>query len=143
LNYDGIMLEVHPDPDKAWSDPKQQIQPNEFSAMKDRLKYRQVFTDNAEFLESLENFRHQIDEIDEEIMSLMASRMNLAAGIGDYKKQNNISILQTGRWSEILDKNIAKGNQMGLSAEFVSGLLKAVHQESINRQHQIMKNNED
>ncbi|HKL02177.1 MAG TPA: chorismate mutase [Cryomorphaceae bacterium] len=143
LNYDGIMLEVHPDPDKAWSDPKQQIQPNEFSAMKDRLKYRQVFTDNAEFLESLENFRHQIDEIDEEIMSLMASRMNLAAGIGAYKKQNNISILQTGRWSEILDKNIAKGNQMGLSAEFVSGLLKAVHQESINRQHQIMKNNED
>jgi chorismate mutase len=140
LNYDGIMLEVHPDPDKAWSDPKQQVTPATFKAMKERLKFREASSDDEEFLESLENFRHQIDEIDDEIMSLMASRMALADGIGAYKKRNNIAILQTKRWSEILEKNIQKGTQKGLSVEFVSTFLKAIHQESINRQHLIMKN---
>jgi chorismate mutase len=90
-------------------------------------------------LQSLENFRHQIDEIDDEIISLMANRMKLADKIGEYKKRNNISILQTKRWSEILQKNIDKGGKLDLSDEFMTSLFKAVHQESINRQHRIMK----
>lgn len=138
LNYDGIMLEVHPDPDRALSDAQQQITPSTFNEIKERLKYRQAFTDNEEFLSSLENFRHQIDEIDDEIIALMSSRMKLADGIGNYKKRNNISILQTKRWSEILAKNVAKGSKIGLSDEFVSNFFRAVHQESINRQHKIM-----
>mgnify|MGYP001025338546 CR=1 FL=1 len=139
LNYDGIMLEVHPDPNSALSDPEQQITPQVFKEMKARLQYRQAFTDNEEFLQSLENFRHQIDEIDDEIISLMASRMKLAGKIGEYKKRNNISILQTKRWSEILQKNVEKGDKLDLSSEFMTSLFKAVHQESINRQHKIMK----
>jgi chorismate mutase len=143
LNYDGIMLEVHPDPDKAWSDAQQQITPKAFEEIKNRLQFRQSGQGDEAFLESMENFRHQIDEIDDEIMTLMASRMKLAEGIAGYKKRNNISILQTGRWSEILEKSIEKGSRMGLSKEFVNRMLKAVHQESINRQHKIMSGKGD
>jgi len=139
LNYDGIMLEVHPDPQAALSDPEQQITPDTFKEIKNRLQYRQAFTDNEEFLQSIDNFRHQIDEIDDEIISLLANRMQLADKIGAYKKRNNISILQTKRWSEILQKNVDKGQKLNLSKEFVSSMFKAVHQESINRQHRIMK----
>ncbi len=138
LNYDGIMLEVHPDPDRAWSDAAQQVTPAVYKDLKDRLEFRSAGSDDLAFLESIENFRHQIDEIDDEIMSLMANRMKLAESIGAYKKRKNISILQTKRWGDILAKSIEKGGRLGLSEEFVSAMLRAVHQESINRQHGVM-----
>ena len=143
LNYDGIMLEVHPRPDEAWSDSAQQITPEVYKEVKSRLQFRMATTDDADFLDSLEALRGQIDEIDDEILALLEARMQLSDGIGLYKKKNNISILQTGRWSEILDNSIAKGARKGLSAEVIAGVWKAVHQESINRQHKGMKRKDD
>ena len=142
LNYDGIMMEVHPDPDNALSDAEQQITPSAFKEMKSRLKYRPAEIDDTEFIISLGNLRLQIDEIDDEIISLMNSRMEIVDQIGAYKKRNNISILQTKRWSEIMQRCIAKGNELGLSTNFISNMLKAVHQESINRQHDILNREE-
>src|SRR5690554_4087366 len=142
LNYDGIMMEVHPNPDIALSDADQQITPATFMEMKAGLKYRPAEIDDSAFIESLGNLRLQIDEIDDEIISLMNSRMEIVDQIGAYKKRNNISILQTKRWSEIMERCIAKGNELGLSTDFISNMLKAVHQESINRQHKIL-NRED
>jgi len=139
LNYDGIMMEVHPDPDNALSDAQQQITPGTFAEIKSRLKYRPSGIDNADFKESLASLRFQIDEIDDEIISLMNSRMVIVDEIGSYKKRNNISILQTKRWNEILERCVTKGSELGLTPEFISNLLKAVHQESINRQHDILK----
>lgn len=142
LNYDGIMMEVHPNPDSALSDADQQITPAAFKEMKARLKYRPAEIDDTDFIKSLANLRLQIDEIDDEIISLMNSRMEIVDQIGVCKMQNNISILQTKRWSEIMKRCIAKGNELGLSTDFISNMLKAIHQESINRQHNIL-NRED
>lgn len=138
LNYDGLMTEVHPDPDKAWSDAAQQITPAQFLDLRNQLVLRKPTTDDIEFLERLDHLRHDIDEIDNEILNLLGRRMQLAEKIGQYKKRNNIAILQTDRWNEILEQAMAKGKLKGLSQEFVEVLLRAVHQESINHQASVM-----
>ena len=91
-----------------------------------------------EFLENLEHLRHEIDELDEELLNLLSQRMKLAERIGEYKKRNNISILQASRWNEILERAVIKGRIKGLSEEFVTVMLKAIHQESINHQASVM-----
>ncbi len=138
LNYDGLMTETHPTPDQAWSDAAQQITPAQFAELMARLVVRKPTTSDPEFLHNLDLLRHEIDEIDEELLNLMGRRMVLADDIGRYKKRNNIAILQTSRWNEILQRAIAKGRDKGLSEEFVTVLLRAVHQESINHQERIM-----
>lgn len=142
LNYDGIMLEVHPDPDNALSDARQQITPEAFSALKQRLQYRPSESQNNAFRESLHNLRLQIDEIDDELVSLLNSRMEIIDNIGAYKKRNNISILQTRRWSEILERCEAKARELGLNPDFISRFLETIHHESINRQHDILNRDE-
>mgnify|MGYP000474398229 CR=1 FL=1 len=138
LNFDGLMTEVHPRPDDAWSDAKQQITPSTFGELIEQLIVRKQSSNDLEFQESLENIRHQIDEIDDEVMHLLGNRMQLAEKIGEYKKKNNISILQASRWNEILENAIAKGKAFGLSEGFVASFLQAIHQESINHQADVM-----
>lgn len=138
LNYDGIMTEVHPTPDDAWSDAKQQITPTQFKELVDQLVFRNPTTDDIEFLETLDHLRKEIDQIDNELLNLLGHRMELADSIGQYKKRNNIAILQTSRWNEILETMSAKGQAKGLSQEFVTTILRAIHQESINHQEKVM-----
>lgn len=138
LNYDGLMTETHPDPDQAWSDAKQQLAPAAFGELVSRLVLRRETTNDAVFLESLENIRHKIDDLDLELLNLLARRMRMATDIGRYKRRHNIAILQSNRWNEILERGIADGQARGLSAAFVEKLLNAVHQESIERQQQVM-----
>ncbi|MCB0678704.1 MAG: bifunctional 3-deoxy-7-phosphoheptulonate synthase/chorismate mutase type II [Saprospiraceae bacterium] len=138
LNFDGVMTEVHPRPDEAWSDAEQQLTPDQFAELLGQLVLRQPTTDDEAFLENLEHLRHQIDDIDDELMNLLCMRMQLAERIGAYKKRNNISILQPERWGEILEKAIVKGKVKGLSEEFVAVMLKAIHEESINHQARVM-----
>jgi chorismate mutase len=138
LNFEGLMTEVHPNPDEAWSDAQQQITPAQYKEMMDQIIFRQTTTDNMEFLENLEHLRHEIDELDDELLNLIGQRMKLAERIGEYKKRNNIAILQTTRWNEILERAVTKGHLRGLSEEFVVVMLKAIHQESINHQVRVM-----
>ncbi len=138
LNYDGVMTEVHPDPDNAWSDAAQQITPREFGELINQLVYRQPSSDDPEYQEHIDHLRHEIDEIDEELLNLLGRRMKIAEGIGEYKKRNNIAILQTDRWNEILGRAVARGQLHGLSEEFISVILRAIHQESINHQEKVM-----
>ncbi len=139
LNYDGLMTEVHHTPDAAWSDAKQQITPLVYYELCQRLVLRRETTDNVSFLEHIENLRHKIDEVDLEMMNLLARRMRLAEDIGRYKKRNNIAILQTARWNEILEKAYQQGRERGLNDPFVEKFLTAVHQESIAHQTKIMQ----
>lgn len=132
------MTEVHPTPDDAWSDAKQQITPDQFAELIDQLVIRQPTTDNLEFLSKLDQLRKAIDEVDEDILNLYSKRMQLADQIGQYKKENNISILQTTRWNEILESVVAKGKGKGLSEGFLETVLRAVHQESIEHQEAVM-----
>ncbi len=143
LNYDGIMTEVHPNPDEAWSDAKQQITPFRYKEMVDQLVPRQSTTNDEEFIENLAYLRHEIDEVDQDLLNLLSRRMGLSKKIGAYKKRNNIAILQTDRWNEILERAIEKGADKGLSPEFMSILLKAIHQESINHQVRVMRESEE
>jgi len=138
LNYDGLMTEVHPDPDKAWSDAEQQITPDVFKKMMDELILRAPTSNDPEYLENIDHLRNEIDEIDEELINILGNRMKIAQKIGSYKKRNNIAILQTDRWSEILDKAVAKGSKKGLSNEFIESILRAIHDESISHQEKIM-----
>jgi len=138
LNFHGLMTETHPDPDNAWSDAKQQITPDVFKGLVDSLILRETVSRDEAFLHNIEDLRSQIDLIDNEVLDLISKRMKIADNIGEYKKRNNISILQPSRWSEILETATAKGKVRGLSEDFIGTFLKAIHQESINHQESVM-----
>lgn len=138
LDYDGLMLETHVDPDNAWSDAKQQITPEKFGEMLDNIIWRHERTDQREFNTALEKLRNQINGIDDEILQLLGNRMKIAEKIGQYKKENNITILQTNRWNEILERGVKAGEKLGLTKDFITKYFDAVHLESINRQNKVM-----
>ena len=138
LQMDGIMTEVHPTPDEAWSDAAQQITPSVFGKLVKGLKIRLKSTNDVEFLEHIDDLRHQIDHVDAELLELYGKRMQLSESIGKYKKKKNIAILQSSRWNEILEYSIEKGREKGLSDGFVTQILTAIHQESINHQTKVM-----
>jgi chorismate mutase len=138
LDYDGLMLETHVDPDNAWSDAKQQITPEKFGEMLDNITWRHERTDQRDFNTALEKLRNQINGIDDEILQLLGNRMKIAEKIGQYKKENNITILQTNRWNEILERGVKAGEKLGLTKDFITKYFDAVHLESINRQNKVM-----
>lgn len=138
LDFDGLMIESHIDPDKAWSDAKQQITPEKLAEMLNDILWRNEDADSKEYHAALEKLRQQINHLDDELMQILSQRMNLADKIGQYKKDNNITILQTSRWNEILERALKKGEKIGLSNEFITKYFDAVHMESINHQNKIM-----
>ena len=138
LDFGGLMIESHIDPDKAWSDAKQQITPERLAEMLDALVWRSENTDKKEFITAMDTLREQINHIDDELIQLLGQRMRIADQIGTYKKDNNITILQTNRWNSILEKAFAKGDKLNLSKEFITKYYDAVHMESINHQNKIM-----
>jgi chorismate mutase len=138
LDYDGLIIESHIDPDKAWSDAKQQVTPERLAEILSAIKWRHETTDKKEFVVALEKLREQINHIDDELMQLLGQRMKIADKIGQYKKENDITILQTNRWNELLERAYKKGEALGLSKEFISKYYDSVHMESINHQNRIM-----
>jgi chorismate mutase len=138
LKYDGLVIETHNDPDKAWSDAEQQITPAQLAEMLHCIKWRKEDAASEEYHAALEKLRQQINHLDDELLQLLGQRVKISEQIGSYKKENNITILQTSRWKEILDRSYAKGDQLGLSKEFIKKYVEAVHMESINHQNKIM-----
>ena len=138
LDFDGLMIESHIDPDNAWSDAKQQITPERLSELLSGIKWRHETITEKEFLSALAKLREQINQIDDELMQLLGQRMRIADKIGEFKKNNNITILQTNRWNEILERAFLKGEALGLSKEFITKYYDAVHLESINHQNRVM-----
>jgi chorismate mutase len=140
LNFDGLMIESHIDPANALSDAAQQLTPNDLKELLSRLIMRNPSPSDPKLLDVLGELRQQIDVYDDHLLDLMEKRMKVAETIGRYKKENNITILQSLRWDEIIKKAIAKGKEKGLSAELIDSMFKAIHQESINHQMKIMNN---
>jgi chorismate mutase len=138
LNFDGLMIETHWDPDNAWSDAKQQVTPSRLLEIMNDLKIRKKTTDEESYQTELSNLREQIDVIDQGILDTLGKRMNIAESIGQLKKENNVAVLQNKRWNEILDTMKQEGNQRGLSEEFITRIFKAIHQESINHQEKVI-----
>ncbi|MCW5516086.1 bifunctional 3-deoxy-7-phosphoheptulonate synthase/chorismate mutase type II [Muriicola sp. Z0-33] len=139
LNFDGLMIETHNDPDNAWSDAAQQVTPKALVQIMEDLKIRKETDQEAEYNAKLSNLRAQIDVIDHQLIETLAKRMKVADGIGTLKKQKNVAVLQTNRWNAILGKMILEGESKGLSEEFVLRMFKAIHQESINHQEKIIQ----
>ncbi len=138
LDYSGLMVESHIDPDNAWSDPKQQVTPEQLKEMLEMIIWRRDDVNSDEYHRALENLRQQINHLDDELMQILGQRMRVAEQIGKYKKENNITILQTNRWNEIIERASLKGDKLGLSKEFITRYFDAVHMESINHQKKIM-----
>ena len=138
LNYDGLIIETHIDPDNAWSDAAQQVTPATLKQMFVNLRVRKVSDDESEYNQKMAKLRMQIDEFDGKLLEILGNRMKVADKIGLLKKEKNVAILQNQRWNEILGKMILEGEEKGLSNEFVMQLFKAIHQESISHQEKVI-----
>lgn len=138
LGYDGLMIETHPDPDRALSDAAQQVTPNRLAEILEQLRISKKSSSNAIFLNQLEDLREKIDHIDQEMIETLATRMRLIERIGEYKKDNNVTVFQLERWNEIMKTRPDWGHQANLASEFVKELYRVIHDESIRIQTEIM-----
>lgn len=138
LNYNGFIIETHHDPDNAWSDAKQQITPAVLKQMTIDLKLRKAVGDDAAYKNKIAKLRMKIEDIDNKLINTFGKRMEIADKIGLLKKENNVAILQTKRWNEILDRMILEGETNKLSEEFILKMYQAIHQESINHQKRVI-----
>jgi chorismate mutase len=139
LNFNGVMVESHITPDDAWSDAKQQVTPADLVKLLDSIIWRAEGSDSVAYQNSLDELRGVIDRLDDEILRLLSMRMEVAEGIGFIKRENNVMILQPSRWNQIVDRVLARSQELGLSEEFLKILMEAIHIESINKQNHIMQ----
>ena len=138
LNFDGLMIETHYDPENAWSDAAQQVTPTKLKSIMDELKIKKTTETASSYREPLENLRAQINVVDDQLIEMLGKRMQVADKIGALKKDQNVAVLQSRRWNEILGNMVLEGDSRGLSEEFVLKMFKAIHQESINHQEKII-----
>jgi len=138
LATDGLMIECHINPDEALTDARQQITPEQLKTLLSNLTFRAKNSGSVEH--DLANLRGEIDDIDAELLQLLARRMEVSAQIGEYKKRNNVTVVQMDRWKKILADHIATGNDLGLSPQLINEVFEAIHQASIERQSRIMEN---
>ncbi|MCI6160976.1 MAG: bifunctional 3-deoxy-7-phosphoheptulonate synthase/chorismate mutase type II [Prevotellaceae bacterium] len=134
LGFDGLIIESHCTPDKAWSDAQQQVTPDALDEIISGL----VIRDKNIASEDIFQLRNQIDELDDELMELLSKRMRVCREIGQYKKEHNMTVLQPIRYTEILDKRGIQGSQCGMDSTFVKRVFEAVHQESVRQQMEII-----
>ncbi len=134
LNYDGLIIETHCDPDSAWSDASQQVTPDRLKEILDSL----VIRNGKQSTEDLSDLRRQIDELDDQLLELLAKRMRISCEIGTFKKEHNMIIVQTDRYDEILNKRIKQAEEMNMNPEFMRVVLEAIHEESVRQQVDIL-----
>jgi len=138
LDYDGLIIESHRDPDNAWSDARQQITPETLHELLTKLKIRKATSEDKEFINHLEDLRHQIDDIDRELFEAMAARMRVVDKIAYYKKTNNVTVFQKNRWKEISESRRKLALSLNLNPAFMDEMFKLIHDASIRRQTEII-----
>lgn len=139
MGFNGLMVECHCCPDEAWSDAKQQITPDKLKDVLSTLILRK----DVEATEFLASFRKQIDEMDDQLMDMLAKRMQVSRDIAQYKKEQNMRVVQTTRYTEILDKRAAQGILCGMNPDFIRHIYEAIHEESVRLQTEIINRQED
>lgn len=138
MDMQGLMIESHIDPSVAWTDAKQQVTPKALADLIDNLTLRKPEVKSADIKDALADLRSQIDKIDDLVIQKLAERMQIVEKIGNYKKDNGITILQVNRWDEILKKGVQYGKALKLDNDFTEKLLELIHSESIRKQTEIM-----
>ena len=130
LGFDGLMIESHISPDEALSDARQQISPLELKNILDSLIVRKENISN----EGLMKYRNEIDELDDQLMEILAKRMEISRNIGEYKKLHNLTVRQADRYREIIEKRALQGSLNGMSDNFVRKIFENIHDESVRNQ---------
>lgn len=138
MGFEGLMIESHINPDKAWSDAKQQVTPERLAQILHNLIIRQPRMETDE-LQELHDLRARVDRIDDYIIELLCERMGISEEIGEFKKANQLAIHQADRWSHIVKRALAKGKTGGLTEEFILKFYQQVHNESIRHQSEVME----
>jgi chorismate mutase len=138
LDYDGLIIETHRDPENAWSDAAQQVTPETLGSILKNLKYRTPTSKDKDFITVLSELREQVDQLDKELFDIIAQRMDIVEKMGLYKKQNNVTVFQKSRWQEMSESRSKWAEQLGLNPEFMWDLFKLIHDASIRRQEVIM-----
>ena len=134
LGFDGLIVESHCDPDCAWSDKNQQVTPDALHYILNML----VIRETTQTTENLSELRSQIDQLDNQLLELLAKRMRVSREIGQYKKEHSMPVLQTSRYDEILQKRMAEAVELGMSADFMKEVMQAIHEESVHQQMEII-----
>lgn len=134
VNFDGLIIETHCNPDCAWSDKDQQVTPARLKEILAAL----VIRDGKQSTEDLSDLRTQIDQLDDQLLELLAKRMRVSKEIGTFKKEHDLTIVQTDRYDEILTKRIAQASEMSMNPEFMRVVLEAIHEESVRQQMDIL-----
>lgn len=134
LGFEGLIIETHCDPEKAWSDAAQQVTPNVLKDIIDNLIIRETVCTT----EDLSQLRRQIDQLDQSLLELLSKRMRVSKEIGTFKKEHDMAIVQTDRYDDILRRRIAEATDMGMNPEFMRVILEAIHEESVRVQLDIL-----
>lgn len=134
LGMDGLIVESHCSPDEAWSDASQQVTPD----ILDYILSMLVIRDTVAQGDTLTSLRKDIDELDNELIDLLAKRMRISRKIGEYKKEHDMAIVQTRRYSEILDKRGAQGTLKGIESDCIKNIFEHIHEESVRQQMDII-----
>jgi chorismate mutase len=138
LQMDGLMIEVHPDPDRALSDPAQQLTPAAFVAMIDALVFRRPHPDSLEFESAIAEHRKNIDRIDDELTLLLAERLKIIEKVAQLKRRHAVTAFQLERWDELIQKRTAQAASLSLDVEFLTEIYKLIHEAALNRQSRVM-----
>lgn len=139
LNFDGLMIETHITPEKAWSDADQQITPARLDEILSELKVRKDTSSDKDFNDHLDDLRKKIDNLDRELIEVLAARMAIVEKIGEYKRENNVTTYQVKRWDDIMKNRAELATKMNLTPEYIIEIYKIIHEESIRKQTEIMK----
>lgn len=136
LLFDGLMLEVHIDPDSALSDKDQQLKPKDYDTIVGKLKMKSVSTDNADYLKHITLMREDIDKLDTGLIKSLGERMKIVEKIGSYKEKNSVTVLQPSRWNEILESRVLQGKENELSERFITKVYQLIHEEAVRHQEE-------
>lgn len=134
MGFDGLIIESHCDPDKAWSDAKQQVMPEVLEFITDHI----IIRDAKDITEDLSTLRKQIDHLDGELIDMLTKRMRISRDIANYKKEHRMAVVQSTRYTEILEKRAAQGAMSGMSPDFIKTVFEAIHAESVRQQMEVI-----
>lgn len=136
MGFDGLIVESHCDPDRAWSDKSQQVTPEVLNFILNML----VVRDTTQTTESLTLLRQQIDQIDNDLLEALSKRMRISREIGQYKKEHSMPVVQTGRYDDILNSRAAAAEELGMNGDFMKTVYQAIHEESVRQQIEVLNN---
>ena len=139
LGLDGLMVESHCNPSCALSDAKQQLTPHDLQNLLESLVIRENTSDNEAYKDGIEALRARIDVIDDNLLKLLAERMDVSRQIGRYKKEHNVAIIQAGRWDALLAAMVARAREKGISEEAITAIMNAIHDESVKVQNEVLR----